>query len=705
MIFKRAQIIFSAFAMALAVAICLNQIDTGQLLFLLTKTEWKYILCAFILTQCTLCLSTIRFGLLKQKMGATDSWKATHRTNLYSLLYSQIMLPLLTQIAGRIGHGSRSALKIYAPITVIEKILSLIVIIAVASLPTSYFLNLNIFFDEFSYAFLWLITVISISIIASIFLVLNPKERTKLYSLLASLKLIGIPSLLGVTLALQGCILLSLYFLSLSFVDNIDHLKLLAALSLVILASSVPISFSGWGIREVTSGAAFTLIGLPFEAGVLSGLAYGLVYLFSLMIGLLSVRKIPEYYSIKPTGQMSIDAESALKFACFFTLILMVFQIRIPLNTSLVNVNMADLLALLIGIHIIVSAYLGRQLTAIWSSKAMWLGLLFFITMIFFSWTIGYIKFQSNEWATINRLLGLVIIFLYLFSGATIRLYLPLQWIRVCIFASIYALILSFPFTLISWSILPDILLPFFNLSQQITGFLGDRNSLAFFSSMLLVLLFFVINEDIGGIGQKPLPYYLMGTVLALLIIASSRSGWGGAVVVFCACCLVFDRSKLKSIITAVIISSCVLSLLLLFAEFQQNTKTAVFERTVTQVLSVTDLRWRLYEEALDLFKTDVLFGAGLGAAIETTGYVVHNLPLWILSEAGIIGIFLVAPLLYAVVTQTFKKPFTANNRALLLFCLIVGGFGLVQDIAYQRALWLTLGFLMANPFQKQTSH
>lgn len=39
---------------------------------------------------------------------------------------------------------------------------------------------------------------------------------------------------------------------------------------------------------------------------------------------------------------------------------------------------------------------------------------------------------------------------------------------------------------------------------------------------------------------------------------------------------------------------------------------------------------------------------------------------------------------------------------AFILFLIICGGFSLVQDVAYQRILWLMVGFIMAIPHSEK---
>ena len=90
---------------------------------------------------------------------------------------------------------------------------------------------------------------------------------------------------------------------------------------------------------------------------------------------------------------------------------------------------------------------------------------------------------------------------------------------------------------------------------------------------------------------------------------------------------------------------------------------------------------------------------------IQGTGYVIHNAPLWILAEGGIVGLGLVLPLAFVLLKYCFVLKNQRERNSILIFCLIVGGFCLFQDIVYQRVLWLVLGFLISSELGKNKKH
>ena len=270
--FKKLQILTGVFVMVAALTICVYQLEFHNIEQVVREIKWQYILASFFLTNLTLILSTFRFGSLIRNFGVEDSWRSMHRTNLYSMLYSQLVLPLVLQITGRISYGSQSALKLYAPVTLIEKVFSFVVIIIAGGFSASYFLGYDFLESGFLISLLWMAVIILLTALMSIYTILDKTDRIELADLAADISKLGLSSTLAITIFMQASILLSLYFLSLNFTNDISTTKLLGALTLVMLASTIPISFSGWGIREASAGALFVVLGLPFEAGVVLGL-------------------------------------------------------------------------------------------------------------------------------------------------------------------------------------------------------------------------------------------------------------------------------------------------------------------------------------------------------------------------------------------------------------------------------------------------
>ena len=107
------------------------------------------------------------------------------------------------------------------------------------------------------------------------------------------------------------------------------------------------------------------------------------------------------------------------------------------------------------------------------------------------------------------------------------------------------------------------------------------------------------------------------------------------------------------------------------------------------------------------MFIENPFFGAGLGAVINNIDIAAHNLVLWIMGEMGLFGLCLCIPLATALIRLLFYPPADQskiNRHTLFIILIVIGGFSLVQDIIYQRSLWLMLGFLCAAPVVRQNA-
>jgi uncharacterized membrane protein YbhN (UPF0104 family) len=84
-----------------------------------------------------------------------------------------------------------------------------------------------------------------------------------------------------------GC--LAMYFCALRALSvKLDVTEFLRVAPLMLAATSLPISFAGWGPREIASAALFVQIGLSAESGTAASIVYGLLSLASSLPGVLA---------------------------------------------------------------------------------------------------------------------------------------------------------------------------------------------------------------------------------------------------------------------------------------------------------------------------------------------------------------------------------------------------------------------------------
>ena len=94
-----------------------------------------------------------------------------------------------------------------------------------------------------------------------------------------------LPTILVISIATQLFPVLIIYtFVNLNF-DYISFANISFIVPLVLIASLLPISIAGWGVREATFSGLFLFFGYSIEVGLIAGLAYGLINLGAGMIG------------------------------------------------------------------------------------------------------------------------------------------------------------------------------------------------------------------------------------------------------------------------------------------------------------------------------------------------------------------------------------------------------------------------------------
>jgi hypothetical protein len=75
-------------------------------------------------------------------------------------------------------------------------------------------------------------------------------------------------------------------FLGLALGLKVEPLIFVLIVPLVFLVGLVPISFAGWGIRELGAVWLFGLVGFPKESALLLSIAYGLMLIIAGLPGL-----------------------------------------------------------------------------------------------------------------------------------------------------------------------------------------------------------------------------------------------------------------------------------------------------------------------------------------------------------------------------------------------------------------------------------
>ncbi|MCH9853567.1 MAG: O-antigen ligase family protein, partial [Alphaproteobacteria bacterium] len=674
-----------------------------------------------------LLLSSWRFHDVSAKFGIDLPFWQNHKINIYSLLYSMFLIPSLAQIAGRVNHGRGKTDKghLYVSITIFEKIISSVVLLGlviITSLGRQGTFSIN-------HAQLIYFTVLGVSVILTLTLLFkyfcSADERAKMIEAIRVIRQIGFLSTSLLTIIIHLSSLIGFLILGVYFFPDVPIFVLASSLALVILATTIPISFSGLGIRELSAVAVFSQLGLSLStalvlSGVLSVLLFLVLFLHFGLVFFLTKRQSDKPENDNKPAVISkhkvpaFNQKMLLMLGVFLLSALLPFQLRLPTSVNEVTLNMADPIAFLMGFTFFVFWLLDKQRTALWAERGFGLALILAVVMLFYGWLVGFISFGSSQWAGVNRMTGIIILFGYVMSGAAIGRLLGDKgvWYGITLLAS--ALMLT---------VIAQLLLAYFidydvrHILQwwyDISGFMVNRNA---FALMAMLLLCFLLAR------QKQAKYWfdrnnlLIAGLIVACVLTQSR-----VVILLLPLLLIWyyimGYINIGKLLPSVMVTGAVMILWGLLMPLLMKTITGVKAFPIiayrfgtyapdrgtytSKIIGNNEsdvLRGTNWMQAWELFTNYPIFGSGLGGFLHHyQAKVIHNVPLWIATEMGIVGLLLIAPLPMMLLYYIFKQGVRlSEQKFILLNCLLVWGtFSLVQDMSFQRIIWYILGMMLA---------
>lgn len=435
---------------------------------------------------------------------------------------------------------------------------------------------------------------------------------------------------------------------------DISYYKLFAASSIVVLVASFPISLNGWGIRELGAAYIYGFLGISSDAGIVIGTIIGLLSLAALFTGVLISHKLGKEPVVSNLGEgqtkrMELSLYrviSRISPLCVAALVL--FQIKLPTEQGLINVNLADPIAIVCGLMMAFMYFNGVFKEGIWNSSQFKL-CLWAVTIIFaISFLYGYSRYGMIDWALYNRLFGWGVLLSYLLTGALIvsSAGLPGLLMLVRVFVTALAAIVFFDLSLdFIKSVSGTEILPLRH--TRLAGFTGNPNA---FSLQLVFALIILISfkKYITTKIVKRFDLVLLALIIAGIWLTASRAAYITSLVLIIIFAL-FRWVELKrmtlgfcgAVVLIVINSINFKSASILIGELIANGftfgpnsfLTTTFGRLVhaeQMVVNEAD-RWESLWAGVELFLANPWFGAGLGAymhaQLQETGvpFVIHR--------------------------------------------------------------------------------
>jgi glycosyltransferase involved in cell wall biosynthesis len=505
------------------------------------------------------------------------------------------------------------------------------------------------------------------------------------------------------TACIQLCTMAAYVIAARAVAPSIPLSNLCASAAVIAFAASLPISFAGWGVRELSAVLVLGMVGLQSGAALTVSILMGALSLAAMLCITAISWVIPRRGDIvaAPLPKLAerLDIVRAVQRAVpLLAATALLFQIHVPVGKTLVNVNLADPVAILGGALFVY--YFGSLSIPPW--RLSWLnGHVFAATaMIGLSLLIGYFSFGWSDWAFANKTLGWFVLLGYGATGALIvkagRDDLQLL-LRTFAGAAVGVVLLELILLLVNGiGRLP----PGF-ISLPLDGFSNNRNAFAF------ILLLAICCTAVMPLKAKP---WLLGILLSGLWFAGSRAAWGTVLVLLpLAAYLHVLRLRAVAFGIAIGIAASALTIFVplfvhkLAAEFvvAAPDRLSVWAILVSPSSSDTE-RFKSIIEGLQLFLTNPIFGVGLGGYIVATAdaarpVIIHSTPVWLLAELGLAGFlaFLIPAL--RIFWSEWMRPQRDIAAKLLILLLVVFAIeSLIHEMLYQRAFWLLLGALLA---------
>ena len=498
------------------------------------------------------------------------------------------------------------------------------------------------------------------------------------------------------TLAIQFCTVSAYVVGAHSLTPNIAVMELVAASMVVAFVASLPISFAGWGVRELSAVLALGAIGVRNEMALTVAIFVGALAMAIVLVIAIAATILPHgersIGSTSGSGSEYAEIVSAVQLGVpLLAASAVFFQVFVPVGATLVNVNLADPFAILGGLLFVFYAISG--------GPSRW-RLSWFITHVAIATGVmvaaflhGLYLFGWNDWAFTNKLLGWLILLGYGATGALIvRASDRGMNFLVRTFVAAAVGIVSLEIFSIA-SILVGVPLPRNFGLLPLEGFSQNRNAFSF-----LLLLAMCGSALIKGRTQG----WILGVLFGGIWLAGSRASFGALFAVLVVG-LFIQALSFRNIVfggavaaaTLAVIAALPFVVVLLAAGGGNALDLMVFQMTPAS----SDMeRFTSIVDGLQLFLSHPLFGNGLGAYASnkiTHGQfiVIHSTPIWLLAEMGLFGF-----LAFAVpAVRIFRNEWTSSSRdgvgqILLLMLVMFGIMSLVHELLYQRAFWLLLG-------------
>lgn len=441
-----------------------------------------------------------------------------------------------------------------------------------------------------------------------------------------------------ITLLIQLTTSAAYVVIAVSLAPNISVGSIFAASLVVMFAASLPISFAGWGIRELSAAVALSAVGMQPAAAVAVAALVGMLALASIIVVAATATLMPPADSHVVTGkrggQVSIEAvvEWVLPLAAATAVL---FQIHVPTTTRSISVNLADPIVIL-GAAVFLINWVFKRRTQ-WRLQHLNICVVLATLAILLAWTNGYFRFGFNDWAFTNKGLGWFVLLAYGATGALIVSRFGREgflWLVQTFGIAVTAVTaLGIIMALVSVIRGP---FPTEVFSLPLSGYSQNRNAFAF------LLLLGIATAPLQADRYRP---WIVGILTFGIILTGSRAGLIAMAIVllmaaFAGLVRVPDLGKAGVTAAALFLLMSAPAGLASISGANPHYSISLAALQVGHAGAGSDTeRVTSWLGAIRLFKEHPIVGAGLGAYVaEQRGqpknnvHIIHSTALWLLA-------------------------------------------------------------------------
>ncbi|MBT8447154.1 MAG: flippase-like domain-containing protein [Gammaproteobacteria bacterium] len=506
--------------------------DTDEILEIAASVSPSGVALVVVLLLLNQLLSTVRMKLFLRTDDSLATWLRLNHVNVQSLVAGLLFFNFIGQGLSRSRSYQREGLEADAfMVTGIERIISMTSLFALA------FFSALLSFGGISlsgdYVAEILAVVITLTIAvsgAAIGLVYFARFRP-VQNIFTGQQLRLLAGCAAVSTGMHLLMASAYLVVVQQLVPEAGLFAISGVVFIVMLAASLPISFAGWGIRELSAGFAFAQIGQSAEAGISVSIVLGVLASLTLVAHWLIsqglVTRLRKPVSLSRVGReldgLSVQMTALLSLGIGM---IIVFVMRVPTASGEISVNLADPLAIVAGLSFAYFLLTVKDRPPVVHVPGLPWALALGAAAILLAGLHGFVRFGVTDWALYNRMVGLGVLAAYFLAGASLVHFhgrAGFNAVGVCFFSAVFSVLL-FEYAVRGFDVQP--FSSYFE-TLSFTGFMLNSNKHAF------VLLTALAAAGLLGHARAPrLASVLCGALTFGILLSYSRAGLATALIV-----------------------------------------------------------------------------------------------------------------------------------------------------------------------------